>query len=115
MKALLAFVVLTLTSLAHSAALTGLHFDSTSQVLHVSVVYQGGLKNHQFHLEWDNCQELNGEQYIAARLVDSGWDDTGTTEITQELQFDLSSLNCKPAHLTIRSGRYSHGTVFISN
>lgn len=115
MKALVSIVILTLTSLAQATALMGLHFDSTSQVLHVSVAYEGGLKNHEFHLEWDNCEVVNGEQSIAARLVDSGWDDVGTQEITQHLQFDLGSMHCKPALLTIRSGRNSQASVVISN
>lgn len=113
MKALLALVFMAFTSVAYSATIQAVHYDPTYQQLHVLVTYQGGSKAHNFHLEWDDCQNLNGHQTIAVRLIDSGWDDTGTTEYHQALQFDMGSMHCKPAHLTIRSGRYSHGTVFI--
>ncbi|MFN8789975.1 MAG: hypothetical protein ACK5Y2_00805 [Bdellovibrionales bacterium] len=103
-----------LTGLAATATtLQSAHYDESTQTLHVTVVRQGGLKPHVYSLEWDSCQTREGVQEIAARLVDSGWDDTGTEEVVETLSFDLSTLSCRPSWVTVRSGRYSNLTIWV--
>ena len=114
MKTLFALIAALFVSQVHAATLTSAHFDPSTQILSLQVVYEGGLKSHEFHLDWDTCQLVNGRSETAARLIDSGWDDTGTDEITQDLQFDMTFINCKPAELTIRADGHSHQTVWIT-
>ncbi len=100
-------------STAQATMIEGAQYDASSQSLYLQLVYNGGEKTHQFSLMWDSCQTIDGTQQIAARLIDSGGDDTGTQEIRQIATFDLSGLQCKPAWLTIRSDRSSHQTLWI--
>lgn len=101
------------TSTLQAATLQAVQFDQDSQQLLITVSYQGGLKPHSFSLLWDACQVVHGAQEIAARLIDSGWDDTGTSEISQQLSFDLSAQTCKPAMLHLFSDRHSRASVWI--
>ncbi len=100
-------------TLAQAATIQHAKYDSSSRQLELVLTYQGGELVHSFHLDWDQCTQLNGENQIAARLIDSGYNDTGTHEMTQLVSFDLSALACKPAELTILSDRYSRATLWI--
>ncbi len=100
-------------ALAEAATIQAAKFDSSTQMLELVLTYQGGELVHSFSLDWDQCTVINGENQIAARLIDSGYNDTGTLEQTQVVSFDLSTLTCKPAELTILSDRYSRATLWI--
>lgn len=102
-----------LLSQAHAAYLEDARFDKSNQTLTLVVVFDGGSQDHEFSLEWDQCQVLNGKKQIAARLLDSGWDDVGGETIRQIVSFDLSAVDCKPSELTIFSGRNFRRTVWI--
>lgn len=109
----LVFASFFISIFAHATRITSAYYNPVSQTLNMEVVYSGGLKEHNFHLVWDDCKVIKGQKQIAARLIDSGWDDTGTEEIFSSMSFDLSNLDCKPSLLTVRSGRYSHITLEI--
>ncbi len=97
---------------AHWIERASYHRDSQS--LSLLVAYQGARFPHQFSLIWDACQSLGGRNQVAARLVaDDDADDIGTQEFQQLVNFDLSGLQCKPAELTIFSGRRSRQTLWI--
>lgn len=116
MKTLLGLFTLVITLMAATASATVIHsahFNSSTQTLHLEISYEGGLKPHHFRLDWDSCQNISEHKEIAARLIDSGWDDTGSNEIFQSLTFDLTNISCKPALLTVRSGRVSHVSLQI--
>ncbi len=108
------FCLATLVSFSASAtAISGAIYNIDSGILYLQVDFNGGLKAHEFSLEWDSCQIIDGQKQISARLLDTGWDDTGHEEISQLINFDLSNLECKPALLTVRSGKHSHITIEI--
>jgi hypothetical protein len=100
-------------SLAQAAFIQDVNYNSESQTLLVAVNFTAGLKPHSFYLNWDACQIVDETQQIAARLIDTGWDDTGTENFSSVLSFDLSQLSCRPAMLTIRSGLHSHKSIWI--
>lgn len=100
-------------SYAQAAFIQSGTYNPATQNLQLVLVYPGGLKEHQFSLSWDSCQNLNGAKEIAARLIDTGWNDTGTEESSQVVSFDLSKMQCKPASLTIFSDRNSRLTLWI--
>ncbi len=101
------------TQLLNATELLQAQYDNSSQILTLDVVYVGGLKEHKFSLELDSCNLENGIKQIAARLVDSGFDDTGRHEIFETIQIPLNLVTCKPATLWIRSGRFSQKSVWI--
>jgi hypothetical protein len=104
---------LLIASMAFATTIESAQYDSASQSLSLGLYYQGGDKSHNYSLVWDDCQTVNGQQQIAARLIDSGWDDTGTQEIRQTVSFDLSGVKCKPAELTVFSDKNSRQTLWI--
>ena len=113
-KIILSLVATLLTSMANAAFIESAVYNSASQTLELSLVYPGGLKNHNFSLAWDLCKKIDGVQQTSARLIDSGWDDRGQNEIRQTVSFDLSTNLCKPAELTIFSGKHSRATVWVN-
>lgn len=114
MKSLIVAVLLSIFSLqAFATSITGAEYDSGAEVLTLSLSYRGGLKTHEYSLEYDSCQSVGGVKEVAARLIDTGHDDTGSQEISQTAQFSLKDLACKPAWLTVRTGRYSFITIWI--
>jgi hypothetical protein len=114
MKMTMVLVLSFLTQMVCATEIISAQFDPSQQQLTLELAFTGGSQEHQFSLLWDPCQVRNGQQEIAARLVDTGHSDTGREEFFQTLKFDLSSLQCKPAWLTIRSGRFSHKTLWIN-
>ncbi len=102
-------------SFVEAATIESAQYDQAAQALNLVVSYEGGLKDHHFSLNWDRCESVSGSgQFeIAARLIDTGWDDTGVQIFYQFLSFDLSTNSCKPATLTVFSDRYSRATLWI--
>ncbi|MBK7961974.1 MAG: hypothetical protein IPK04_12700 [Bdellovibrionales bacterium] len=96
-------------------------FNPVTNKIEVTVVYDGGLKNHSFELQWDACEKaheesnsMNSLYQVAARLVDvSGWDDPGTGVFREELEFELKDPSCRPARMTVISGLHSRVTFEI--
>ncbi len=116
MKAYLGIIFLAVTFIFSQAQATFIgeaRFEKSTQTLTLFLVFAGGLKEHEFSLDWDRCQVLDGKKQIGARLIDSGWDDTGDQTIRHAASFNLNSLECKPAELTIFSGRFFRRTLWI--
>ncbi len=113
-KIIFTVLVTFVTSMAQAAFIESAVYNGANQTLELSLVYQGGLKQHNFSLAWDLCKTINGVQQTAARLIDSGWDDRGSNEIRQTVSLDLSGNLCKPAELTIFSGKHSRATVWVN-
>lgn len=92
-------------------------YDSATQTLSILITYNGtedGHKEkHQFDLQFDSCNYNETPTGAAAVLLDNGSVDTGTEEIKDRREFNLSGLECKPAMLTIRAGVTSHISVYI--
>lgn len=96
-----------------ATSITGADYNSEAELLSLNLVYFGGLKNHNYTLEYDTCQFFDGVKEVSARLIDSGHDDTGHNEFSQVAQFSLKDLDCKPSWLTVRSGAHSFITIWI--
>lgn len=109
----LAIGLLFFSQVSNAVELLQAQYDNQSQVLTLDVVYVGGLKEHKFSLVFDPCNVENGTKQIAARLMDSGYDDTGRQEIFETIQIPLNSVTCKPATLWVRSGRFSQKSIWI--
>lgn len=98
---------------AQAATIEDAQYNSSTETLQIFLVYEGGLKEHRFSLRWDPCQTVDGVRQIAVRLIDSGWDDTGTQEIRQTVSFSLANMTCKPAELSIFSRANAGAVLWI--
>jgi hypothetical protein len=114
MKIVLILVLSFLAQISFATEIVSAQYDSQNQHLTLELAFTGGTQEHKFSLLWEPCQTRNGVQEIAARLVDAGHSDAGREEFFQIVQFDLSQVSCKPAWLTIRSGRFSHKILWIN-
>lgn len=105
--------LLFLSQILNATELLQAQYDRQSQILTLDVVYSGGLKDHKFSLEFDQCHLEDGTQQIASRLIDSASYDAGGREIFETIHIPLNSMTCKSATLWIRSGRFSQKSVWI--
>ncbi len=80
-------------------------YQRSSQTVFVTLSFEGGKKKHEFSPLFDPCVKDTNPFQLAVRLVDTGWDDTGTDSFTEVVPVDLSGADCSPAEVT----------VFISN
>lgn len=114
MKSLILAATFILFSVSATAtSIVGADYNSDTEMLTLELAYMGGFKEHSYSLEYDSCQTFDGVKETAARLIDTGHDDTGRYEFFVKAQFSLRNLECKPSWLTIRSGRYSYITIWI--
>ncbi len=113
MKISLVLILTWMACFSQATEIVQADYESQTQSLILELAFVGGNQEHQFSLQWDSCQERGLVKEIAARLVDSGHGDAGRNELTQTVKFDLSSLQCRPAWLTLRSGRFSHKTLWV--
>ncbi len=87
-------------------------YQPSSQTLLVSLSFEGGLKKHDFSSLFDPCVKDTTPFQQAIRLVDTGWDDTGTSPMTAVVPIDLSAADCSPAEVTVFISK-RHATIFI--
>jgi hypothetical protein len=100
---------------ASSAFAQAINSISDTKTLGMELLFQGTTGNHSFRLLWDECEVVDNQQQIAARLVDEQGDDVGTNDITQYVEFSLADMSCRPAELTVRIGRRAHATIYLEN
>lgn len=113
MKLFIAGLFVFLGSQAMATEIITAGFDAKSKTISLELAFIGGTKPHNFSLEYEPCRVLNGNYEVAARLLDEGHDDLGQQELFQTVEFSVADLACKPAWLTVRSGRFSHKTLWI--
>ncbi|MGQ0752702.1 MAG: hypothetical protein ACT4PS_19445, partial [Betaproteobacteria bacterium] len=80
------------------------------------IVYRGTHPNHEFSLDWDACRKPvteGGPYQAAARIIDSDGNDAARMEYRVKAGFDLKTLDCRPAMVTLRLGRVAHQTLYI--
>lgn len=111
MQKLMVGFVLMLAVQANALVMNWTHYDAKTQELRLNMTYTGGCMDHEFSLLMDPCQEDG----TAARLIDSGGDDTCKEIITSTATIDMSSYQCKPGVLTIFWGRNQHVSVEIKD
>ena len=107
---IVASLVLPISSWAYS--IDKVTYQRSSQTLFVSLSFEGGLKKHEFSSLFDPCVKDTAPFQQAIRLVDTGWDDTGTVPMTEVVPVDLSAAECSPAEVTVFISN-RHSTIFI--
>lgn len=100
----------------HAAAFSSAHYDSKTNELVVTMNYGGSNPDHQFSIQWGQCQPLgdDGTQHqIAAQVLDSQWNDEEHQTFTKTVRFSLAGLNCRPATVTLRTAPRFEYTLHI--
>jgi hypothetical protein len=109
---LLSAVLLGAASPAGAYEIEKMSYDPSIKTVYVSLVYEGGEKEHNFSSAFDECVKDTTPYQQAVRLIDSGWNDTGTTTLHQVVPVDLSTSDCLPAELTVFASQ-SHKTIYV--
>jgi hypothetical protein len=112
-----AAISLTLAAPAlHAASFSSAHYDAKTNELVVTMNYGGSNPDHQFSIQWGQCQPLgdDGTQHqIAAQVLDSQWNDAERQTFTKTVRFSLAGLNCRPATVTLRTAPRFEYTLHI--
>jgi len=72
----------------------------------VTMIYRGTNPDHQFSLQWGDCQPLGDDgatHQIVADVLDQQWSDDAQQTFTKTVRFSLAGLNCRPATVTLRT------------
>ena len=112
-----AAISLTLAAAAvHAASFSAAHYDSKTNELVVTLTYGGSNPDHQFSIQWGQCQPLgdDGTQHqIAAEVLDSQWNDDEHQTFTKTVRFSLAGVNCRPATVTLHTAPRFEYTLHI--
>jgi hypothetical protein len=97
--------VLAATAL-YAAAFSSVAYDPKTDELVVTMSYQGTNPDHQFSVQWGDCQtegDGGNTHQIVGVVLDSQWNDDALRAFTRTVRFSLAGLNCRPATVTLRS------------
>jgi hypothetical protein len=97
-----AFAAVTL----HAATFSSAYYDSKTNELVVTMLYGGTNPDHQFSVEWGKCRPLGddaSQHQIAAQVLDSQWNDEEQQTFTKTVRFNIASLDCRPATVTLHT------------
>jgi hypothetical protein len=81
------------------------YYDQKTDELVVTMIYRGTNPDHQFSIQWDQCQapgDAANTQQIVAEVSDSQWNDNAQHTYTKTVRFSLADLHCRPATDTAR-------------
>lgn len=83
----------------------GAHYDEKTDELVVTMRYRGTNPDHGFTVRWGQCKSADSGQghQISAVVLDDQWKDRATTPFTKTARFDLASVNCRPARVTLHT------------
>jgi hypothetical protein len=90
----------------YAAAFSSVAYDPKTDELVVTMSYQGSNPDHQFSVQWGDCQTVGdggNTHQIVGVVLDSQWNDDAVRAFTKTVRFGLASLNCRPATVTLRS------------
>jgi hypothetical protein len=103
-------------SALHADTFSSAYYDSKTNELVVTMLYRGTNPDHQFSIQWGECQALGGDDnhhQIAAEVLDAQWSDAAQQTFTKTVRFSLVSLTCRPATVTLRTAPHFEYTLQI--
>jgi len=78
------------------------YYSARTDQIVVTIAYLGAVPDHTFLIRWDSCREpSNTGRAINAELVDDQLEEAGGQRFTTVRRFDLASVSCRPAKLTL--------------
>jgi hypothetical protein len=81
-------------------------YDPKTNELVVTILYRGTNPDHQFSVQWSDCQTLGdaaNRHQIVGEALDRQWNDDAQHTFTKTVRFSLAKLNCRPATVTLRT------------
>ena len=81
-------------------------YDTKTDELVVTMVYQGTNPDHNFSLRWGDClaTEPGNSPGVTAEVLDDQWEDPAQQEFQKTTRFALSDMPCgRPAIVTLRT------------
>jgi hypothetical protein len=105
-----AWLAATVSALASSAAyadsFSSAYYDQKTNELVVTMSYGGTNPDHEFTIQWDECQTLGDDDnnhQIVGTVSDSQWEDDSQATFTKTVRFSLAEVNCRPVTVTLRT------------
>jgi hypothetical protein len=89
-----------------ASTFSGAYYHPQTHELVLMTIYRGTNPDHQFSVRWGECQPLGGDgttHQIVRQVLDSQWDDAAQQTFTKTVRFNVASLNCRPATVTLRT------------
>ena len=121
-------LVLVLASLAgtggaaRASNLLDLQYDARTDELVAVIAFRGSHPDHRFSLQWGKCQRRSSERMasgvsatygVSALVIDAHGADVTKENYEVTARFDLATLACRPARVTLRSGPRNSRTVSV--
>ena len=89
-------------------------YDPAADELVIVIHYSGTNPDHQFTLNWGECQTKDDNQNeLFGDLIDQQAMDAARQDYRKTLRFSLGAVNCRPATLTLRTAPRFFATVTI--
>jgi hypothetical protein len=114
------WVLATLAALASPAVcadpFSSVYYDQKTNELVVTMTYRGTNPDHQFSIQWDECQtpgDDDSTHEIVGTVSDSQWNDDAQDTFTKTVRFSLAQMACRPATVTLRTAPRFEYTLHI--
>jgi hypothetical protein len=89
---------------AQADTFSRVYYDAATDQLLVTMRYRGTNPNHVFTLQWGQCQRQGSDMpEVAVEVLDSQALDSESNNYRVTTRFDLTSLPCRPAKVTLRT------------
>jgi hypothetical protein len=110
----LAGLILLVTPVTRADDFDNVYYDPASDELVIVVNYSGTNPDHQFTLNWGECQTKDDNQNeLFGDLIDQQARDAARQNYRKTLRFSLAAVDCRPATLTLRTAPRFLATVTI--
>jgi hypothetical protein len=100
----------------HADTFSSAYYDPNKNEIVVTMLYRGTNPDHQFSVQWGQCQPLGDDgsnHQIDAQVLDDQWNDAAQQTFTKTLHFSLADVNCRPATVTLRTAPHFEYTIQI--
>jgi len=89
-------------------------YDPVADELVIVINYSGTNPDHQFTLNWGDCQTKDDNQSeLFGDLIDQQSRDAARQDYRKTLRFSLAAVDCRPVTLTLRTAPRFFATVTI--
>ena len=80
------------------------YYDAAADQLVVTMLYRGTNPDHEFSLNWGECNMLpDGTNEVVAEVIDSQARDAARQDFRKTVHLSLEGMSCRPAKLTLRA------------
>jgi hypothetical protein len=102
-------------SVAMADEFAGVQYDAQTDELVVTMSYSGTNPDHEFSLQWGECQTLPDSSVpeIVADVIDSQSQDAARKDFSTTTRFSLEDLPCRPVKVTLRTAPRFYYTLQI--